>query len=163
MGIKVQTIMMGEVEVDEKAIITFPNGLPGFGGAKRWFFAGEDEDVIKWMICLDCGHICLPVTSPEVVDPSYSPDVPEENLKRLMLSSLDEGILMVVLNLPRDKPWMGTANLLAPIVINPSLRLGEQVVLMDERYSVRTPLVSEEERAKIEQSIEAPKRQGGEE
>jgi len=34
---------------------------------------------------------------------------------------------------------------------------------MDERYSVRTPLVSEEERAKIEQSIEAPKRQGGEE
>ena len=163
MGIKLKTVIMGEIEVDEEAIITFPNGLPGFPGAKRWVFAGNDEETIKWLICVDCGHICLPVAPPEVVDPNYSPHIPIENLERLQLKDIRDGVLMVILNLPREKPWRGTANLLAPLVLNPTLRLGEQVVLLDERYSVHTPLLSEEERARIEASLQPEGQQGGEE
>ena len=52
----------------------------------------------------------------------------------------------MVVNVPPGAPWNSTANLRAPIIINTRTRQGRQVVSLNEDYSMRAPLFSEEVR-----------------
>jgi flagellar assembly factor FliW len=147
MTIRIQTGLMGELDVEEKDLLFFPRGLPGFPDFYRWVIGGDDEEIIKWLISADCGTIALPVISPEFVDPFYDPDIPAAIFASLGVEQPGDAVMLAVLSLPRSNPLGGTANLLAPLVINPSTRMGRQVVLSDERYSIHTPLLREEEAA----------------
>jgi len=147
MTIRIQTGLMGELDVEEKDLLFFPRGLPGFPDFFRWIIGGDDEDTIKWLISVDCGTIALPVTSPELVDPFYEPGIPAGILASIGVEKPADAVILAVLSLPRANPLSGTANLLAPLVINPATRMGRQVVLTDERYSIHTPLLREEEAA----------------
>lgn len=149
MTVRINTPLLGEVDVEERDLLFFPKGLPGFEKLHRWVLAGEDDDPVKWLISVDLGQITLPVADPTLLDPGYSPSIPAEILKQLDIQTLDEALMVVILNIPRREPWKGTANLLAPLVINPGSRRGRQVVLSDERYSVYTSLVSKEEADRI--------------
>ncbi len=150
MTVRINTPLMGEVDVEQRDLIFFPRGLPGFEKMHRWVLAGEDDDCIKWLISADLGQITLPVADPALVDSNYSPSIPLEVLEELEIGRMEDALLVVILNIPRQEPWKGTANLLAPLVINPASRRGRQVVLFDERYSVYSPLISEKEVARIE-------------
>jgi flagellar assembly factor FliW len=43
----------------------------------------------------------------------------------------------VIVNIPPGQPQAATANLVSPILINPKLRRGKQVVLEHPQYSYR--------------------------
>ncbi len=150
MTVRINTPLMGEVDVEEKDLLFFPRGLPGFEKLHRWVLAGEDDDCIKWLISADLGQITLPVMDPVLVDSRYSPSIPVEVLEELEIREFKDALVIVILNIPRQEPWKGTANLLAPLVINPVSRRGRQVVLYDERYSVYSPLISEGEVPRVE-------------
>jgi len=149
MAAKINSPLTGEIDIEEKDLIFFPKGLPGFAKLRKWVLAGEDDDPIKWMISAELGRITLPVTDPVLIDPEYSPSIPGQVLEELGIGEQPEALLLAVLNIPRREPWKGTANLLAPLVLNPQTRTGRQVVLIDDRYSVYTPLISEEEAGRI--------------
>lgn len=143
--------LTGSTDIDESAVLTFPQGLPGFEAYRRWVLAGEEDSAIRWLLCADDEHIALPVTDPLLVDPDYAPHLPPDTLAAVGAAGPEEVVLLVVLILPRGgRPWRGTANLLAPLVIHPATRLGRQVVLNDDRYRILTPLLPEEEIARIE-------------
>lgn len=150
MTLKLETLLMGEVEIDEKDILFFTRGLPGFPGYHRWVLAGEDGETIRWLLSVDCGQIALPVTSPGLIDPAYNPKVPADVLEDFETGDAAGLTQLVILNLPKDTPWRGTANLLAPILLNPASRRGRQIVLADDRYNVHTPLLPEEKIREIE-------------
>lgn len=140
MVIRLETFLMGAIDVDEKDILFFPRGLPGFEKLHRWILAGEDGDSLKWLVSADCGGISLPVTSPLLIDEKYDPAIPLSAEEELQITDPADSATLVVLNLPGEDPRRGTANLLAPILINSRTRKGKQVVLSDERYSVSTPV-----------------------
>lgn len=142
MTLRIQTFLMGEIDVEERDLIFFPRGLPGFEKFHRWVLAGEEENSVKWLISADCGQITLPVACPSVIDREYSPRIPEDILEDLGIEDLENALILAVLNLPRERPWEGTANFLAPLVLNPDNKRARQVVISDERYSVYTPLLS---------------------
>jgi len=147
MTIRIQTDLLGELDVEEKDLLFFPRGLPGFGQFYRWFIAGDEGETIKWLISADCGSVALPVASPGIIDQGYDPVFPEGTLGSIGVEDPEQAVVLAILNLPRDNPIKGTANLLAPVVLNPATRMGRQVVLTDERYSIHTPLLREEEAA----------------
>lgn len=150
MTLKVETLLMGDVEINEEDILFFTRGLPGFPEYHRWVLAGEDGETIRWLLSVDCGHVALPVTSPEMIDPGYSPAIPADVLEDFDFADTTALTRLAVLNLPKETPWRGTANLLAPILLNPASRKGRQIVLTDDRYSVHTPLLPEEKILEIE-------------
>lgn len=150
MTLKLETLLMGEVEIDEKDIIFFHNGLPGFPEYHRWVLAGEEGESIQWLLSVDCGYIALPVTAPELIDPAYAPDIPRDFLNELGRETGEGLTRLAILNLPKDKPWLGTANLLAPVIIDPDSRKGRQIILSDDRYRVHTPLLTPEKIGEIE-------------
>lgn len=152
MPLKLDTMLMGEVEISEEDILFFTRGLPGFPEYHRWVLAGEEGEIIRWLLSVDCGHIALPVTSPEFIDPAYAPKIPADILEDFEVTDAADLTRLAILNLPKDRPWRGTANLLAPILLDPASRRGRQIVLADDRYSVHTPLLPEEKIREIEEA-----------
>lgn len=150
MTLRIETLLMGEVEINEEDILFFTRGLPGFPDYHRWVLAGEDGQTIRWLLSVDCGHIALPVTQPELIDPAYDPEIPTDVLDDFEATDSTDLTRLVILNLPKDRPWRGTANLLAPVLLNPANRKGRQVVLTDDRYDVHSPLLQEEKIQEIE-------------
>jgi flagellar assembly factor FliW len=52
-----------------------------------------------------------------------------------------EDILLYVIVTIRENPLESTANLVGPIVINRTRRIGKQIIIDDERYTTQEPIL----------------------
>jgi len=65
--------------------------------------------------------------------------VSPDDLAALAMESTDELLAFVILTIPNAAPEGTTANLKAPIVMNPTTHLARQV-LVEQDYPIRYPL-----------------------
>jgi flagellar assembly factor FliW len=118
----------------------FPAGLPAFETETRFHLA-EPERLrpIVWMESLltpGLRFICVPV---ETLDPAYQLEIGEGDLALLGAGSGETGLRrMAIVTFPADEA--PTANLRAPLVLNPATHQGLQVVRADDAYSFFHPL-----------------------
>lgn len=81
-----------------------------------------------------------------VIDPrafftDYAPRVPADVLRSLGLAADDDASLVTLAVVhPGDENSAATANLLAPILLNPLSGRAEQIVLDDDRWPLRADL-----------------------
>lgn len=125
-------IQFGEMEYDEKHVLTFPEGLIGFEESRQFLIVhDEDSEPFRWLVSLNDSELSfplieLPKDQPGIFGRTFS----QENVTLFAVVSIKPDI---------DD---STINLKSPIVIDINNRMGRQVVLDDEQLSVRTPLVS---------------------
>ncbi|MCB6413445.1 flagellar assembly protein FliW, partial [Dorea formicigenerans] len=72
--------------------------------------------------------------------PEYAPVLPGGALAELGLASVAAGRVYVLLTVPDGDVAGTTANLRAPLVVNPAERRARQVVLSDPAHPVRCPV-----------------------
>lgn len=136
----IYTKLFGEVTVDINKVINFDAGLIGFEGCKQYMLihdSEKEEGKIVWLQSIDEPELALPVIDPLVIMPDYNPTVEDELLKTL--GNEDAPLVLAVITVPQDITKM-TVNLKAPIVINPTLLKGCQMIVEDEEYLVRQPI-----------------------
>ena len=139
----VRTTRFGELEtvrVSEEAIWTFPDGLPGF--ERHTTFALLEHvrlEPFLWLQSVEDPLIGLIVIEPALLVNDYSFDLHDPDVELLGLADDVEPRVLAVLVVPEDVRAM-TANLQAPLVINPASRLGKQIILTDDRFSLRHPV-----------------------
>ena len=94
----------------------------------RRFVLVEDERVVpcRWLQSLEEPALAFLVVDPQLVDPTYDPDLPS-------------GERWVIITL-RQQPDASTANLLAPVLLDTQARTGRQVVLHESGLSLRHPI-----------------------
>ena len=124
---------------EPESTVVFPNGLVGCGSWKRFVLMVDDEEELPVAVlrCLD-EPIDLMVTQPALALPGYRVALSSEERAQLQLQDGEQPILYCTLSLT-DDGWL-TANLLGPLVINPRLRTGKQLVLTESSYSTRHPI-----------------------
>lgn len=135
---KINTRKFGEIEIDEKTIVTMPEGLPGFPGLNR-FVVLEDPKTAPfcWFQSIEDSNIALVIMSPFVFKPDYKFDLKGLISSKNWNSVNSEKIhIYVVINISGQKSDKKiTANLIGPIVINAEGNEAFQVVLSDLAYS----------------------------
>lgn len=131
------------VEIDADALVTFPSGLPGFEGLRRFAVISGEDSPFSWLQSLDDATICFLVTDPAPFFSTYTVEISDEDAVALSLDEATEAAIFVIL-VVQDDPSATTANLLAPLVLNRRVGLGRQIVLHTSSYSVRTPLLAEQ-------------------
>jgi len=137
---QVDTLRFGPVEVDEKKIILFPEGIPGLEQYQKYaLLKFEDSYPIDWLQSIDDPGICLPVINTFAVLPDYIFDIDDADVKALDLSSPDDLNVLSVVVIPEDIQGM-TVNLAAPVIINTNTGNAKQVVLTGTEYNVRAPV-----------------------
>jgi len=133
-----RTRNLGEIQVNEDAIICVPDGILGFEDLKHYIFVEVEEFYpFMWLLSVEDPEIGFAVS-----DPHYFFGAPYE----VMLSDVDRSVLdlrtgddisvFVIVSIA-DGARRITANLKGPIVLNTRNRLAKQVVVYSPSYSVR--------------------------
>lgn len=126
---RVRSARFGEVEIDDRSIIEFPEGLPGFEDLKKFVIMRcEQTDPIQWMQSIENEYIVMPVINPFLLDETYHIEVNDEELNVIETFDEEDMIVLCIMVLPQELSEM-TANLMAPILINIKKMKGRQVVM----------------------------------
>ena len=133
---KILTTRFGEIEINERKIITFPMGIPGFRDLKR-FVLIDYKDQIKWLHAVDDPDVAFIVVNPFVIFPSYSVDIKDDEELFLGIKGPADVAVFTILSVANNSI---TANLKGPIVLNSVNYLAAQILMDDERYDFHTPL-----------------------
>ncbi|MDR2571915.1 MAG: flagellar assembly protein FliW [Oscillospiraceae bacterium] len=137
---QIDTLRFGIVEVDDKKIIEFGEGIPGLEQYRKYALLQFEESYpIVWLQSMDDTGICLPVLDTFSVLPDYVFDIDEADVKSLELNKPDELHVVSVVVIPEDIQGM-TVNLAAPIIINVLTGRAKQIVLSGSEYNVRVPV-----------------------
>ena len=129
----------GEFEADARNVVHFPVGVPGFEQCRQFVILSSTS-----MAPVQCLHACDgPPASFLVVDPRLvlqdyrcilsAPD-------RERLGVVDDSPLLWLAIVTVQEDGKASANLRAPIVINPARMVGFQVMPYDSLYPVKFPL-----------------------
>lgn len=137
---QIETVRFGQVEVDEKKIINFADGLPGLEDRKSFaILQFEEGNPIFWLQCTTAQDICLPVVDSFAVNPDYAFNISDDDVDELGIQGPEDLYILSVLVIPEDIQGM-TMNLAAPVVVNVRTGKAKQVILGGGEYSVRMPV-----------------------
>lgn len=143
MGIVIQSRPFGKIEVDEKQIISFPDGILGFEFVKKFVILDSAEKTpFKWMQAYSEPDLAFVIIRPEDFMEKYDPSISQADLDALEAKSSDKLVIFSIVTIPANPSCM-TANLQGPIVINTKKRIGRQIISMDERYKVKHKILDE--------------------
>lgn len=131
----------GEIKYEENNIITFNKGIPGFNELKKFILIDLQEyEPFRLLQSLENDEISLIVTSPYEFLNDYEVKLSEETTKNLRIESSEQVIILTTVTLNSDVKKI-TTNLQGPIVINISNNFGEQIILDNSKYKVKSPLL----------------------
>lgn len=137
---KLLTRDLGEIEIDEKDIVTFTGPIFGFEQYRRFVFLYREEIVENfiWLQSVEEPELCFILVQPDLITDHYRPQLPPE-AKTL----LGDGGWMCWLIVSLREPFQdSTVNLRSPIVVNPEEHKAAQFVL-EGNLPIRHPLVRE--------------------
>lgn len=123
---KIITLHFGEITVASDYIFTFPEGVLGFEYLREFVLISEEETApFKWLVSIEEPEIGFPLLSPWLLDLQYNPGKSYD---------VDKLVFFVIVTLEDENHQM-TANLKAPIILDPEVQDGKQVILSSEKYS----------------------------
>lgn len=143
---KLDTIKFGEVEVDESLVFSFLDPILGYEHIAKYVLIDYNPDSpFKWLQAVEDKSVSFPVTIPAMFGIEYTFTVPEEQAKLLSLTSIEDVLTLNIVNIPSGHPEQSTVNLLGPIIININNKNAIQMILQDDKYSVRHKLFKDGE------------------
>ncbi|KRE97960.1 hypothetical protein ASG89_29085 [Paenibacillus sp. Soil766] len=130
------TIRLGEVEIDEEKLVLFPEGVPGFEEKRAFAILTPDEDMpFSFLQSMEDGDLSFIVANPFVYFPDYGFELPVSVRNELNISNEEDVTVICTVSINEKDEF--SLNLLAPIVINSNERLGKQVILHNSKYSTK--------------------------
>jgi len=145
---KLETKYHGVIEVDQKKMIHFTNGLPGFLDETDFIILDlPDNTVFQILQSAKTSNLAFIITSPYLFYEEYSLKLTDDLLEALSIKSEQEVVVYTIVTLI-DPFAESTINLRAPIVINSEVMKGKQYILNDVDYSSKAPITPEQREAK---------------
>jgi flagellar assembly factor FliW len=122
-------------------IITFPSGIPGFENNKSFVLVSiPDYAPFEWLVCIDGSPLRFAIINPLLFKPDYAPKIQKEQLEEMGIAKPEDVLLFVIVTI-NENPLASTANLVGPIIINKTKRLGKQIIIEDDQYTTQEPLL----------------------
>ncbi|HVT79056.1 MAG TPA: flagellar assembly protein FliW [Phycisphaerae bacterium] len=139
---QITTRFFGALECPEEAIIRFPSGIPPFSDQQAFVVVSDENSPLVFLQSVAAPELCFITVPLQTIDPAYQLQVEPFDLQALALEAppcgMDGLTCLTILTIPEQGPT--TANLAAPIVINPVTKVGVQAVRSDRTYSHAYPL-----------------------
>ena len=148
MSITIKSKPYGEIEIDEKQVVDFPDGLLGFDYIKKFALldADDQKSPFKWLQAMDEPELAFVVIQPEDFMAEYKLVVSQSDLEAVEAKEKDALLVLSIVTIPENPSEM-TANLQGPIIINPEIKLGRQAISLSDKYHVRHNILEEMKKA----------------
>lgn len=128
---RIETDRFGSLEVDERELFLFPQGLIGLETLRQWALLPDPENAsVAWLQSASRGDRSLAVISPRVFVPDYRIHISSRSIQALQVRSDHRTYVLTTI---AGSVGRVTTNLRAPIIINLDRRLGCQLVTGDDQ------------------------------
>ncbi|MEC1770237.1 flagellar assembly protein FliW [Schinkia azotoformans] len=139
---EINTKYHGEMEIEDKAIIQFKEGIPSFEDEKQFVIIPLDEDspflILQSLTTPSLGFVII---NPFDYFTDYTVDLSESTIQKLKIKSEDQVAIYTILTV--QEPFENTTtNLSGPIVINVKDQLGKQIILNNEKYTTKHYIIN---------------------
>lgn len=140
----IETFHFGEVEIDEKSILEFEEGIPGFEDIKKYIIlnSSEEETPFQWLQAVEQNYPALAIINPFEVKEDYEFDIDDSTKEMLEIKELSDIAVYTIVVIPEDISKMST-NLKAPIIINISNNKGRQMIMDNSDYQIKHYILDE--------------------
>jgi flagellar assembly factor FliW len=115
--------------------------LPGFPGHRDYVLVpAEDGGRLFWLQSVAGDGPRFLAVPASAYFPEYAPRLPDAACDELGLGDVADARLYCLVTVPDGDVASATANLRAPVVVNPATHQARQVVLLDPAHPIRRPL-----------------------
>ncbi|MGI5922252.1 MAG: flagellar assembly protein FliW [Syntrophomonadaceae bacterium] len=145
---QIQTAFFGDLTISPADIIHFSEGLPAFETEKEFILIPlEENSPFFYLQSVNKADLCLLLADPFIFFPDYQIDLDDNGLKQLRVSEQNPSLMVLsVLTVSADFKKT-TANLMAPVIINPEKKLGLQFIPEKTDYKTKHPLFPEDKKS----------------
>lgn len=140
--IRVQTKAYGSLEVDERQILHFPDGLLGFEKFKDYALLDAAQKPFFFLQSLDISELAFVLIDPFLFRPDYSVDADDALLSSVGIERPEDALVLSIVTVPSDGSPI-TANLMGPLIVDRGSRRGVQAVMTDPRWQTKHDVLAE--------------------
>lgn len=140
---RLETLNYGVIDYEEGDIIFFEKSLLGFDGLNKFILIElEQNSMFSVLHSIDEKAIGFIVVSPFSVREDYEIKIDDATIEELGIKTEEDVAIVntVTLNAIPEKI---TTNLRAPIIINIKNKKGKQIILNNDKYEIKEPLMGE--------------------
>lgn len=121
--------------------VVFEKGLPGFENHKNFEINDiEENQKFKVVNSLDDKSVGFIAVSPFDIKKDYEIKLDADTINSLKIDKPEEVLLLNIVTLGK-KLEDSTVNLKAPLVMSVKNKLGVQLILQDDKYNIKEPLI----------------------
>jgi flagellar assembly factor FliW len=133
-------VMGGMDAFDDLPVVEIPEGIVGFPELTKYVLVRLDEEGMVFDLrSIEDERIRFVVVPSLRFFPDYQPEIDDEFAAQYSINDSSDALVLLVVTLGASMADC-TANLMAPIVLNPHKRIAAQIVLDNPDFSVRVPL-----------------------
>lgn len=130
---KIESPVLGVVDVSDDKVIDFPAGLPGFEHCHRFVLVHEEgrETTVFQLQSVDDPDVSFSLTGPEQFGITYEFPLSDDEVAALQLDRPEDALVAIIVRKEGEDPATAglRANFMAPLVINVGARRGLQKVI----------------------------------
>ena len=139
--VNLSTNNFGNLSIEKENIITFEQGLLGFEELKQFAIIAVEECLpFEWLVSVEDPIVAFPILNPTLFFSDYKPSLSKDDLVLLDIKKEKDVEMFCIVTLGK-KPEDVTLNLKGPILINMKNKIGKQVVLTEDYYSLNQQLI----------------------
>jgi flagellar assembly factor FliW len=140
----INTKFLGNIEIEEKDIMSFEHGLPGFNTLHDFALLPVVENAaLNYLQSIQETNICFILMNPFLIVEDYEINISEDTVANLMIEKPEDICLYSILTITETIADI-TANLAAPVIINTTNNKAAQEILNDSKYDVKHKLYKKE-------------------
>lgn len=135
---KLNTKQFGEIEINEDGIISFEDGIPGFGHVKKFVMIknSNPELPFDWLQGVEEPNLTFVIVNPFLFKADYDFNIPQGTIEDLGIENIEDVFICCIVTIPENLADT-TMNLKAPVIINTKSKKGKQLVLEIDEYEIK--------------------------
>jgi flagellar assembly factor FliW len=142
MSLIIESRPFGKIEISEKQVITFPEGLLGFEDYTSFALIEEnDETPFKWLQSLQEPDLAFVVIQPDLFLEEYKPMLTKEDLLEIDITDATDSLTFLIVTIPPKHPEEMTANLQGPVIINAKKKKAKQYISRNDSHVIRKRII----------------------
>jgi flagellar assembly factor FliW len=119
----------------DRLVVEFPSGIPGFESHRRFvLIASAELSPLGCLKAVDASDVSFLVLDPRLLFFNYDLTLSEFERARIGADAGEPLLWLAIITITEKE---ATANLRAPVVINPSKMIGCQLIRENDQYPVR--------------------------
>ena len=139
--VNLSTNNFGNLRIEKENIITFEQGLLGFEELKQFAIIDVEECLpFEWLVSVEEPAVAFAILNPTLLFSDYKPSLRKEDILLLDIKKEMDVEMFCIVTLG-ETPENVTLNLKGPILINMKNKIGKQIVLTEDYYSLNQSFI----------------------